>query len=854
MNGVDDGTVHVQLGHTFPYYGGVFTDAWMSSNGFIILYDPTSGYGNPNTSQSWCNTCPWYYSGGPPEGRSNLSYMIAPMWSDFRHHPSVENSGYFYETGEGGTWFEWRNVQEYGTSNLNTFGLQLWPEGSFDFHYANVNVTQHDTWIGFTGDATSQSGNVYNEVNELFYKQASEGGMTTNHVTNFTDAETNFGYAWWGQDGGYDSTGPDCSDPLNDTSCPGYQQTYFDQQCSNDALYDSQCPGYADALLTQECSSDALYDVQCDGYEVAWIEDQCDDDPLFSQSCSGYSAARIQEQQQEQMNHHSGHQDPNYNDGSSGFVDSQSDGQGGPGDPSSQGGYQDPSGQGGPQDQDGFMGFGGPDDSGANMGGDPGGFTGSTAGPENFFEDPQQQEREPQFTQTQERFSEPQTFNEPEPMSEPVVEPQPFNEPAGPMEPERFSEPDPVANMAPERFSEPDPVESMEPERFSEPERVARVEEEPVVEEEAFAEPERPQRERELLPEESNETVADTEISVEAPVKEVLIEEASEIDPAPVKELAVSKQTNIQIAMSVLETEKASAVKRLQESVSNSESVGQDSSSESYDNGPSQTSQSSGNQLAGNGSSRTSGNSGGASTGGGSSQQTQNSGSQSSVAYGIEDQAVAEFYSDENNTANFGDNGQMQQGDGTFEVTDVQGIVDTVQVTSVSAVTDSQQDENASVDFEQETFSTTDAMFDTQVNEAFSTGANISVVLSGARPDFSKFDVKPPTKQQEVATKKVESLAEKMSDAAIQQNIEQIQENVQDSGGFEDQTVAVVLINYVPGFEQYSSQSLKSQNDWYRSKSIYKSNGNVDNTMTLYIMAGQTEQKHKQMVLDQYGR
>lgn len=845
MNGVDDGTVHVQLGHTFPYYGGVFTDAWMSSNGFIILYDPTSGYGNPNTSQSWCNNCPWYYSGGPPQGRNNLSYMIAPMWSDFRHNSSIANSGYYYETGSGGTWFEWRNVQEYGTSNLNTFGLQLWPEGSFDFHYSQVNVTNHDTWIGFTGDATSQSGNVYNEVNELFYKQASEGGMTTNHVTNFTDAETNFGYAWWGQDGGYDSTGPDCSNPLNDTSCEGYEQAYFDQQCTNDALYDSQCPGYADALLTQECSSDALYDVQCDGYEVAWIEDQCDDDPLFSQSCSGYSAALIQEQQQEQMNHHSGHPDPNNNDGSGGFMDSQSDGQGGPGDPSSQEGYQD---------QGDSMGFGGPDDSGANMGGDPGGFTGGTQGPENFFEDPQQQEQEPQFTQTQERFSEPQTFNEPETMSEPFVEQQPFNEPAGPMEPERFSEPDPVANIAPERFSEPDPVESMEPERFSEPERVARVEEEPVVEEEAFAEPERPERERELLPEESNETVADTEISVEAPVKEVLIEEAAEIDPAPVKELAVSKQTNIQIAMSVLETEKASAVKRLQESVSNSESVGQDSSSETYDNDPSQTSQSSGNQLAGNGSSRTSGNSGSASTGGGSSQQTQNSGSQSSVAYGIEDQAVAEFYSDENNTANFGDNGQMQQGDGTFEATDVQGIVDTVQVTSVSAVTDSQQDENASVDFEQETFSTTDAMFDTQVNEAFSTGANISVVLSGARPDFSKFDVKPPTKQQEVATKKVESLAEKMSDAAIQQNIEQIQENVQDSGGFEDQTVAVVLINYVPGFEQYTSQSLKSQNDWYRSKSIYKSNGNVDNTMTLYIMAGQTEQKHKQMVLDQYGR
>ena len=146
MNGVDDGTVHVQLGHTFPYYGGVFTDAWMSSNGFIILYDPTNGYGNPNTNQSWCNTCPWYYSGGPPQGRNNLSYMIAPMWSDFRHNSSIANSGYYYETGSGGTRFEWRNVQEYGTSNLNTFGLQLWPEGSFDFHYANVML--HGTTRG----------------------------------------------------------------------------------------------------------------------------------------------------------------------------------------------------------------------------------------------------------------------------------------------------------------------------------------------------------------------------------------------------------------------------------------------------------------------------------------------------------------------------------------------------------------------------------------------------------------------------------------------------------------------------------------------------------------------------------
>ena len=54
MEGVDDGTFHVSLGHTFPYYGGIFTDAWMSSNGVIILYDPTSQFGNWNTGNSMC--------------------------------------------------------------------------------------------------------------------------------------------------------------------------------------------------------------------------------------------------------------------------------------------------------------------------------------------------------------------------------------------------------------------------------------------------------------------------------------------------------------------------------------------------------------------------------------------------------------------------------------------------------------------------------------------------------------------------------------------------------------------------------------------------------------------------------
>jgi hypothetical protein len=42
------------------------------------------------------------------------------------------------------------------------------------------------------------------------------------------------------------------SNPLYATSCPGYQQAYYTQQCSINSLYDSGCPGYQQAYVTQQ--------------------------------------------------------------------------------------------------------------------------------------------------------------------------------------------------------------------------------------------------------------------------------------------------------------------------------------------------------------------------------------------------------------------------------------------------------------------------------------------------------------------------------------------------------------------------------------------------------------------------
>ena len=236
MNGVDDGTYHIQLGHTFPYYGGVFTDAWMSTNGFILLYDPVNQFGNADT---WNNGC---CSGFNPTNQGRFSYMLAPLWTDLIDTNRYEDDGYWYQTDKGGSSFLWYNVNEFYNTNTNTFQIDLWPDGSFDFIYDEVDITSHNTWIGFTGDTST-------DVTELQYAQ----GSVDEFGLDFISQTFNGGRAWWGQDGGYESS-LDCTDALNDSRCPGYQEAYFAYECDMDPLYDTNCPGYDQEILIQEMS------------------------------------------------------------------------------------------------------------------------------------------------------------------------------------------------------------------------------------------------------------------------------------------------------------------------------------------------------------------------------------------------------------------------------------------------------------------------------------------------------------------------------------------------------------------------------------------------------------------------
>jgi hypothetical protein len=96
------------------------------------------------------------------------------------------------------------------------------------------------------------------------------------------------GYAWYGQDGGYESS-LDCSNALNDSRCPGYEEAYFNQQCSIDALYSVQCTGYEAAYFAQQCDYDPFYDTQCPGYDQALLlQDMAGTDFVFGDDITDF--------------------------------------------------------------------------------------------------------------------------------------------------------------------------------------------------------------------------------------------------------------------------------------------------------------------------------------------------------------------------------------------------------------------------------------------------------------------------------------------------------------------------------------------------------------------------------------
>ena len=252
----DDGNVHIPLPFAFPYYGQVFTDSWMFSNGVV-------GFLSPQTS--WC--CSGEDLTNPNNHRPSWNFAMMPLWTDLRNY----NGRFLTEGTKEYQRYVWENISEFGRpDSSNTFGVEILPSGEWSFYHQEIDITRPYT-IGATGDLSLGQ---YQQFG--YYPQGN----------NYTGE-------WTPIIGDPNPTNICDADPLADPSCPGYAEAYHEQQCSYDPLYDATCTGYEQAYHDLQCSYDPLYNATCEGYATAYHEQQCSLDPLYDNTCEGYAEAYI---------------------------------------------------------------------------------------------------------------------------------------------------------------------------------------------------------------------------------------------------------------------------------------------------------------------------------------------------------------------------------------------------------------------------------------------------------------------------------------------------------------------------------------------------------------------------------
>lgn len=153
------------------------------------------------------------------------------------------------------------------------------------------------------------------------------------------------------------------------------------------------------------------------------------------------------------------------------------------------------------------------------------------------------------------------------------------------------------------------------------------------------------------------------------------------------------------------------------------------------------------------------------------------------------------------------------------------------------------------VDTSTQTTTTADQDFGNQTDQAFSTGASISTALtSTAPPDFSRFNVAPPTQQEQQTTQRADAQANNMSDEQLEQNLDEFSADMQDSGGFTDQSLTIFLMGRNNAFSQYDGQL--QDVSFYTDRGL--PSGRVQNDRNIMLQLIGTSGKHEEMLAEQY--
>ena len=152
LNLGDDNTRNVALGFEFQYWGQTFTDAWVSSNGFVSF-------------QSGAHLC---CNGQPIEmAQRNTIYAY---WSDLISYTGNP----YYRRDNGSILFGWYGVNEYGTNNSSTFEIGLFADGKIQLNYGNLGFNGGHTFTaGITGPTANDNISLFYGRNAQFLQNQS---------------------------------------------------------------------------------------------------------------------------------------------------------------------------------------------------------------------------------------------------------------------------------------------------------------------------------------------------------------------------------------------------------------------------------------------------------------------------------------------------------------------------------------------------------------------------------------------------------------------------------------------------------------------------------------------------------
>ena len=233
------------LDFTFTFYGVDFTTARMATNG-CLHFGSSGGYCNDYT----------------PDPLPEITYTLYPFWTDLiRDNGSKVLAKNFTDKSV----FGWYDLREYNRGNTdNSFEVILWKsDDSFEFRYGGLNIINHDVLIGEQGNT--------NELYTYYYHDQCGKG-TTNSSSCVSQTWNNSAMNSALENGGSlygvsSGNSIDCSNPLNDPTCPGYWEAFDDQQCDLDPQYAPFCPGY-------RFEQDIGYFVQEEEFDYGFVDEQ----------------------------------------------------------------------------------------------------------------------------------------------------------------------------------------------------------------------------------------------------------------------------------------------------------------------------------------------------------------------------------------------------------------------------------------------------------------------------------------------------------------------------------------------------------------------------------------------------